>query len=198
MKRKKYDPILKRREHAHTVASKYIISGVADLDGAVFLYDGLMRNVFISKQTAALINKVKHNWSFSCCVAGRYKNGKVWVRVAHHYATIQAYAEEVSPLVTEALDEFFNEQDPNTRLCKWWVARAKLDYSFTAEEMMHTAYRADVFRAFRTKYEDDAGMEYGNHPPAIAGKDFTIDQFKAWWDANRSPRSMIQELWVEE
>lgn len=197
-RKKRHDPHLKIREQAHKVASQYLLAGVSDLDGAVFLFNkDTMEHIRISKSTAAMINDVKHHWSMVCCVAGRYKNGKVWVRYDQGTSTTQATAHEISPLITEFVDDFFNAQDENTRLCKWWMATANIDYKFTAEEIITPAYKVDVFRAFINKNEVESGVDYGNHPPKLPNE-LTLGEFKEWWDANRSPRSQLKELWVEE
>lgn len=194
---RKYDPKLKMREQAKKVASRYTIAGVSDIDSAVFVFNEDSVHVRLSKTTAVMINEIRHHWTVVSCVAGRFKNGKVWVRYTQADTSVQATAHEVSPLVTELVEEFFNEQDANTRLCKWWLATPNVGHIFTAEQVIMPAYKADVFRAFINKNEAAAGVEYGNHPPKPP-KDLTIDEFKKWWDANRSPRSQLQELWIEE
>lgn len=192
--KKRYDVNLKRREHASLVASKYIIAGVTGIEGAVFLLDSLMRQARISQTTASMINGFKHHWSVVCCVAGRYKNGKVWVSAEHFSSNLPAFAQDISPHVTDVLDDYFKEQDPKTRLCQWWVAKPLPNYTFSAEEIIYPAFLSQVFREFHTAGEDPSGKQMFNQPSHTA----TIDQFNEWWLANRSPRSMVQALWREE
>lgn len=194
---KKYNPKKGTIETAHKVAARYILAGVTDIKDAVFVFNEEMVDVHFSRSTADMINKIRHHWTMVCCVAGRYKNGKVWIRYEQVKASVQALAEEVSPLVTTFVDEFFEKQDPDTRLCKWWLATARYDHDFTAEEVITPAYKADIFRAFITKKEKEAGVEFGNHP-SKPPKELTLGEFKEWWDNNRSPKSQLKELWLEE
>lgn len=197
-KRKKYNPALRQRELVSSVVSQFTLAGVTAIDNAVFLMGNNLQEVRISVSTAEMLNQHRHFWSIAGCVAGRFKNGKVWVKVAYWDSTIPAYADEISPMVTTVLDEFFDQQPKDTRLCKWWVAKPVRLHPFSAEELMKPAYWADVFGEFITLHEQELGLERGNCPPSPAGKDFTIDQFSEWWKKYHSLRSDITALWLEE
>lgn len=176
-------------------ARKFLISAVQDMKDAVFITDENLADVILSYPIAQAINKVKHEWSFCFCVAGRYKNGKVWINYLPQFANMHCLAEEVSPLVTEGLDRFWEEQDPKTRICKWWVARPIPDHEFTSFEVVLPAYKADIFRGFINSYENMGNKVSSNYPPK-GPKEMDLIEWSDWYHENVSPRSKLKTIYV--
>lgn len=180
-------------KHVQALSDRVILAGVSHVSDGVYIMNDELEEVRLTKSQVMALNRTRLDWSFCMCVAGRYKNGKVWVSYEVFDTSHQATSVEASPLVTKTLDALFHHTDEKTRIGQWWVAKPVKDYHFSAEDVITPAYKASVFQRFISKYEKDAEMERGNSPPDSC----TIEVFKEWWDKNRSPRSQLQGLWGE-
>lgn len=190
---KQYNLQSRKLKHVEVLSDRIILAGVSGIPAGVYIMNDELEDVNLTKSQVLALNATRRDWSFCMCVAGRYKNGNVWVSYEVFDTPCAMTSVQASPLVTKVLDALFYHLDERTRLCQWWVAKPVKHYHFSAEDVITPAYKADIFHHFISKNEKMAGVEHGNHPPS----GITIEEFKVWWDKNHSPRSQLQGLWGE-
>lgn len=190
---KAYNPKATMRMVADKHAKQFIICGVNNMgdDGVHVLRRGVP--VRLRTSDADMINRFKHKWQVCYGVFGRYKNGKVWVRYEIADVNLICTAEELSPLLSERVNEYYARFDKNTKLSSFWLAIPDHRQMSLGEVMLPLYYSCAWF-AFLNKVEHEAGVERGNHVPE--GVDYR--GFLEWFNANVSGHSEIKQLDVEE
>lgn len=196
-RQKKYNAKGKYIEQAQSDARKVTISVVQNMDDAEYITEGSKLATRITPQLINAINKVKHEWSFCLCAAGRFKNGKVWINYQEYSASRLCLAEELRPLILEEMTKFWEEQPPKSRICKWFVTRAISDHDFNAVEMVVPAFKANVFRGFINTYENEGDKVSSNYPPK-SPRESSLWEWADWFHNNVSPKSKLKRIYREK